>query len=143
MPLIYNCYAPLRKHTVLEYGISKPKPAFKATITAGAFVSRHSRRAKNCCWFLGIHVSWKIQDSKFLSVSFLTWELVSGVSNSCFISLYQGTWLILFMVLVTIFFLFFLIIWHELKPILKPLLDWDSFLSILLLLHSRGFPWGS
>lgn len=52
--------------------------------------SRYSRRAKNWCWFLNIHVSWKAQDSKYLSDFFLTlsWPvldlLISGEMKDSF-----------------------------------------------------------
>lgn len=57
--------------------------------------SRYSRRARNCCCFLDIHVSWKAQDSKCLSDSFLTlsWpmldllisgEMTDSLNGACY-----------------------------------------------------------
>lgn len=37
-------------------------PNWNASIKASTFVSRQSRRAKNFCWFLEIHVNWKSWD---------------------------------------------------------------------------------
>lgn len=125
MLLIYNCYTPLWKHTVLEYGKSKPKTSCKSSIPAGTFFSRHSRKVKKHCWFLEIHRNFLSPGLK--TDSFLILQLVSVVLSTCLTALYQGKLLILFMVLVTIFFFVFLVILCEPQPVLKPLLVWDFF----------------
>lgn len=61
-----------------QFSGTLPEPNFKKCCTSLKCkinlqdFSRYSRRAKNCWWFLDIHVSWKTQDSKCLSDSFLT-----------------------------------------------------------------------